>query len=105
MTNLHTKVEGFGLTLERKALSWFQTLKMTQYHPTFDALEKDFVIVFSKMGLKHNVLLQIHGFKQMSKETMRYCANHLRKYLLRCPIEETPIQEVNSINLFGRPLK
>ena len=27
ITDLHTQVEGFGLTLEGKALSWFQTLE------------------------------------------------------------------------------
>ena len=26
--NLHTKVEGFGLTLEGRALSWFQTVDL-----------------------------------------------------------------------------
>ena len=27
----HTQVEGFGLTLESKALSWFQTLELDTY--------------------------------------------------------------------------
>ena len=31
VTDLHTKVEGFGLTLEEEALSWFQTLNPIDY--------------------------------------------------------------------------
>ena len=27
VTDTHTQIEGFGLTLESKALSWFQTLE------------------------------------------------------------------------------
>ena len=60
--DLHTKVEGFGLTLEGRALSWFQTLNMSDY-VTYKELEGDFIAAFSKIGLKHDVLSQIHGFK------------------------------------------
>ena len=59
---MHTKVEGFGLTLEGRALSWFQTLNMFDY-VTYEDLERDFIAAFSKTRLKHDVLSQIHGFK------------------------------------------
>lgn len=36
----HTQIEGFGLTLEGKALSWFQTLEPGM-KTTFQSLEKD----------------------------------------------------------------
>lgn len=55
ITNLHTQVEGFGLTLESKALSWFQTLEPHAFLD-FAALERDFIAAFSKMGIKHNVV-------------------------------------------------
>ena len=45
MNDLHTKVEGFGLTLEGRALSWFQTLDPSEYL-SFEALEKDFIAAF-----------------------------------------------------------
>ena len=60
--NLHTKVEGFGLMLEGRALLWFQTLTLSDYL-TYEELEKDFIAMFSKIGLKHDVLSQIHGYK------------------------------------------
>ena len=53
--DLHTKVEDFGLTLEGRVLSWFQTLNLSKYL-SYEALEKDFIVAFSKMGLKHDVL-------------------------------------------------
>ena len=43
-------MEGFGLTLESKALSWFQTLEPDTYSD-FLALEKNFIAAFSKMGV------------------------------------------------------
>ena len=60
--DLHTKVEGFSLMLEGRTLSWFQTLTLSNYL-TYKELEKDFIAAFSKTQLKHDVLLQIHGFK------------------------------------------
>ena len=89
VNDFHTKVEGFGLTLEGHALSWFQTLNVTEYL-TYEDLEKDFIAAFSKTGLKHDVLSQIHGFKQKSDESVRDGANRLRQYLARCPEEEMP---------------
>ena len=60
---------------------------------TYEELEKDFIAAFSKIGLKHDVLLQIHGFKQKSNELIRDRANCLRQYLARCPSKEMPSQE------------
>ena len=54
----HTQIEGFGLTLESKALMWFQTLELVS-KTSFDRLEKDFIGSFSKMGLRHNALALI----------------------------------------------
>ena len=70
----HTQVEGFGLTLESKALSWFQTLELHAYED-FAALEKYFIAAFSKMGIKHNVVAQIYFFSQKENEPVRDCAN------------------------------
>ena len=55
ITNPHTQVEGFGLTLESKALSWFQTLEPDTYND-LSALEKDFIATFSQMRIKNNIL-------------------------------------------------
>ena len=56
--------------------------------------KQDFIAAFSKMGLKHDVLSQIRGFKQKADESVRDGANRLlRQYLARCPEEEMPIQE------------
>ena len=45
--DLHVLKEGFGLTLEGKALSWFQTLDIGTYH-SIESLEKDFLESFTK---------------------------------------------------------
>ena len=89
MNDLHTKVEGFGLSLEGQGLSWLKTLDLSNYR-IYEALEKDFIAMFSKIGLNIYVLLQIHGFKQKNNESTRDGANFLRQYLARCPIEEVP---------------
>ena len=68
----HTQIEGFGLTLEGKALSWFQSLE-PGVETTFHSLEKDFIAAFSKMGIKHNVVAQIFAFKQKEHESVRDC--------------------------------
>ena len=82
-------MEGFGLTLESKALSWFQTLEPSAYDD-FAMLEKDFIAAFSKMGIKHNVVAQIYNFEQKENESIRDCANHLRLYISRCPPNKMP---------------
>ena len=62
VSDTHTQVEGFGLTLESKALTWFQTLEPIS-KTSFERLEKDFIGSFSKMGLKHNVVALIYSFR------------------------------------------
>ena len=57
--DLHTLVKGFGLTMEGKALTWFQTQKLAKFS-FFTQLAKEFVREHAKSGLKHDVLSQIH---------------------------------------------
>ena len=87
----HTQIEGFGLTLEGKALSWFQTLEPSTI-TTLQSLEKDFIAAFSKMGIKHNVVAQIYTFRQKEHESLRDCVTRLKQYVTRCPREEKPSQ-------------
>ena len=84
--DLHTKIEGLGLTLKGRALSWFQTLTLFDYL-TYKKLEKDFIASFSKIGLKHDVLSQIHGFNQKRYKLVKDKATRLR-----CPSQEMPSQ-------------
>ena len=77
--DLHTLVEGFGLTMEGRALTWFQTQKTANFS-SFAQLAKDFVREHTKSGLKHDVLSQIHRFKQEPNESVRDCASRLRQY-------------------------
>ena len=49
----------FGLTLEGKALSWLQNLEPSSFID-FNTLEKDFILAFTKMGIKHNVVALIY---------------------------------------------
>ena len=90
--DLHTKIKGFRLTLERRALSWFQMLNLCGYL-AYKEKGKDFIATFSKIGLKHDVLSQIHDFKQKNNKSVRDGANCLRQYFARCPMEEMPSQE------------
>ena len=87
----HTQIEGFGLTLEGKALSWFQTLEPSTI-TTLQSLEKDFIAAFSKMGIKHNVITQIYAFKQKKHESLRDCVTRLKQYITICPSIEKPSQ-------------
>ena len=66
VSNLHVLKGGFGLTLEGKALSWFQTLDIRTYY-SFEALERDFIGAFTKIGIKHSVSALITKFKQEEK--------------------------------------
>ena len=84
-------MEGFGLTLEIKALTWFQALE-PQCKISMAVLEKDFIASFSKMGVKHKPESNIQDFKQKEHETVRDCVNRLKQYIARCPIEEKPSQ-------------
>ena len=87
----HTQIEGFGLMLEGKALSWFQTLEPSTI-TTLQSLEKDFIAAFSKMGIKHNVVAQIYTFRQKEHESLRDCVTQLKQYVTRCSREEKPSQ-------------
>ena len=99
----HTQIEGFGLTLESKALTWFQTLE-PESKLSLTCLEKGFITVFSKMGIKHNAIAQIYSFKQKDHETVRDCVNRLKQYIARCPNEEKPSQ-ARLISVFLEGLK
>ena len=89
------------MTLEGKALSWFQTLEPEMFKK-FKTLENDFIAAFSKMGIKHNVVAQIYGFVQKENESVRDCANRLRQYIARCSEGEMPSsQRLVSIFLEG----
>ena len=61
VNDTHTQIEGFGLTLESKALTWFQTLE-PESKTSLARLEKEFIAAFSKMGIKHNAVAQIFFF-------------------------------------------
>ena len=90
--DLHILVEGFGLTMEGKALTQSQALKIAKYY-SFMKLAKKFVIEHKKIGLKNDVLSQLYQFTQGYDTIVRDCANQLRKYLTRCPLIETLSQE------------
>ena len=61
---------------------------------TYEELEKYFIATFSKIGLQHDMLLQIHGFKQKNDQSIRDGAYQLRQYFAQCPtIKEMPSQE------------
>lgn len=92
VTDLHVLKEGFGLTLEGKVLSWFQTLDTSAYY-NFETLEKDFITAFTKTGIKHSVSTLITNFKQDKKESVRDCTNRLCQYISRCLERELPTQE------------
>ena len=81
--DVHTQVEGFGLTLQIKALDWFQTLESTS-KLSLAQLENSFIVTFSRLGLKHNLVAQIYSFQQHENETMRECVGRLRMYIIRC---------------------
>ena len=83
-------MEGFGFTLEGKALEWFHTLTPCDY-PSLKALEKELIAAFSKIGQKHNGLSLIYKFKQDSSESMRDYALQFKKHVARCPKSETPV--------------
>ena len=48
--DLHVLKEGFGMTLEGKALSWFQTLDTGSYH-SFESWRKSLLLLSPKQGL------------------------------------------------------
>ena len=60
--DVHTMVQAFGLTMVGRALSWFQTLKPSILYD-FEVFIKHFIEAYSKIGIKHNKVTLILGFK------------------------------------------
>ena len=90
--DVHTQIESFGLTLEGKTLTWFQTLE-PGLKESLTHLEKDFVFTFSKICIKHNTMRQIHSFKQKDHESVRDCVSRLKQLYPQCLNNEKPSQE------------
>ncbi|MCO5611004.1 hypothetical protein L7F22_065252 [Adiantum nelumboides] len=67
ITDFHTQYEGFGLTLEGTALTWFQPLD-PELFLNIDNVLREFTEEFSKRGIKHNTVSQIYAFKQRENE-------------------------------------
>ena len=53
--DVHTMVQGFGLTLKGKELSWFQSLSNAILYD-FEILIDAFIKENTKTGIKHNTL-------------------------------------------------
>lgn len=85
-------IEGFGLNLEGKVIQWFQTLNPSNYY-NFEVFKQEFIASFSKMGMKHDELSRINGFKQDKDESVHDCEVCLKQYISRCPSEEVLSQE------------
>lgn len=100
---LHVLKEGFGLTMEGKALSWFQTLDIGSYH-SFEALEREFITDFIRTGIKHDVSNLLTNFKQNENKTVKDCVNQFKQYLARCPKSEVSSQ-AKIISIFLEGLK
>ena len=87
--DVHTMVQGFGLTLEGRALRWFQSLSNTTLYD-FEVLVEAFIKENTKTGIKHNTLTQILDFKQKDRETVKDAIARLRSLISRCPPREMP---------------
>ena len=70
ITDVHTKVHGFGLTLSSTALSWFQKLRSNLLYD-FDIVVKRFIEAHTKISIKHNTVTVILNFKQGDKEAVQ----------------------------------
>ena len=80
-SNMHTKMQGFGLTLEEgSSLSWFQKQKSSMLYD-FEVFIKHVIDTHSKIGIKHNTLTYILNFKQEEGETMKSYIERLKKYM------------------------
>ena len=80
-------VQGFGLTLEGKALSWFESLSNSVLYD-FEIVIDAFIKENMKTRIKHNTLTQILNFKQKEKETVRDAIGRLKALILGCPPRE-----------------
>lgn len=74
-------VQDFGLTMEGRALLWFQTLKPLVLYD-FEVLVTRFIEAYPKIGIKHNTITQILSFKKKDKETVPKCVDRLRQYIV-----------------------
>ena len=70
--------------MEGQALGWFQTLKPSVLYD-FEILVKNFIEDYSKIGIKHNMVTMILGFKQKENEIVRKSIDRLRNYITICP--------------------
>ncbi|MCO5606996.1 hypothetical protein L7F22_061187 [Adiantum nelumboides] len=80
ITDFHTQYEGFGLTLEGTALTWFQPLDPEIFSNIDDVLRK-FAEEFSKRGIKHNTVSHIYAFKQRENEKVKEASLRLDFWL------------------------
>ena len=85
-------VQGFGLTLEGRALRWFQSLSSTTLYD-FEIMVEAFLKENTKTGIKHNTLTQILDFKQKEKETVKDAIARLKSLISRCPPREMPAED------------
>ena len=90
--DMHTMVQGFGLTLEGKALRWFQSLSNATLYD-FEILVEAFIKENTKTGIKHNTLTQILDFKQKERETVKDAIARLKSLISRCPPREMPAED------------
>ena len=90
--DVHTMVQGFGLTLEGKALRWFQSLSNATLYD-FEVLIEAFIKENTKTGIKHNALTQILGSQQKEQETVKDAIARLKSLISRCPPREMPVED------------
>ncbi|MCO5546848.1 hypothetical protein L7F22_000285 [Adiantum nelumboides] len=90
--DVHTMVQGFGLTLEGRALRWFQSLSNATLYD-LETLVKAFIKENTKTGIKHNTLTQILDFKQKERETVKDAIARLKSLISRCPPREMPAED------------
>ena len=99
----HTQIEGFGLMLEGKALSWFQALEASD-KSSLHVLEELFVVAFSLMGLQYDTIALIYSFNQGEMESVRDSLNRINQYINWCPEDEKPSPS-RLVSLFLEGLK
>ncbi|MCO5570844.1 hypothetical protein L7F22_024572 [Adiantum nelumboides] len=87
ITDFHTEYEGFELTLEGTALTWFQPL-VPELFLNIDNVLREFADEFSKRGIKHITVSQIYAFKQRENEKVKEASLRFKQYIERCPRRE-----------------
>ncbi|MCO5578165.1 hypothetical protein L7F22_032003 [Adiantum nelumboides] len=87
ITDFHIQYEGFELTLEGTALTWFQPLD-PELFPNIDNVLREFAEEFSKRDIKHNIVSQIYAFKQRENEKVKEASLRFKQYIKRCPRRE-----------------